>query len=69
MERLIKVTAQATPRARHKYNFFSKINLSGKWLQDAGFAVGEVVKVVTTDNYIQIVKQQTEQLKKGGENV
>lgn len=67
--RILKVAAQPVPRARHKYKFQSKISLSGNWLQDAGFAIGDFISVVVTDNYIQIVKEQTNELKKEVGNV
>ncbi len=38
-----------------------KINIAGKWLQSAGFAVGEVVNVLISDQAIHIIR-------KGGNN-
>ena len=67
--RILKIAAHPVQRSRRKIKFFSKINLSGKWLHDAGFTIGESVRVIVADGFIQIVKKQTEQLKKEVGNV
>ena len=65
-ERLLKISAASTVPERYtrKINFHPKINISGKWLKTAGFLIGESVRVIVADNYIQIVKNQTAELKK-----
>jgi|GEM_PF-2138483 len=70
-ERVLKVGEISTRPTRHPrtIKFHPKISLSGKWLEDLGFSIGDFISVVTTDNYIQIVKHQTEQMKKEAGNV
>lgn len=71
MEKLLKVGAKATrPKGiKRRIDFHPKIDVSGKWLQELGFAIGDFIKVVATDNYIQIAKAQTEEIKKEASHV
>lgn len=39
-----------------------KIIIQGAWLERAGFLIGEVVKVIVADTYIQICKATTPQI-------
>jgi hypothetical protein len=60
--RQLKVTEDAQVRGRlhnRKTVRNPRIKLSGKWLQQAGFAVGQFVEVLIVDQVIHIVKKQT----------
>ena len=60
--RVLKVGEQSTRPTRHRriINFHPKINLSGKWLQNAGFCIGEQVRIIVEENYIRIEKLTAE---------
>jgi hypothetical protein len=58
IQRLLKVGAKATRPTRYKriINFHPKIDIAGKWLQDAGFEIGEGVRVIVEPDFIRIEK-------------
>ena len=54
--RLIKLGGKAHPRDRgHKY--LPWLNLSGVWLEQAGFAIGDQLEITVNDGYLTIKKQ------------
>jgi hypothetical protein len=67
MERKIKVVSASRINKRGFYSHsVSAVKLSGRWLEKAGFLIGNSLSVMVTANYIQIIKDTTP---KGGENV
>ncbi|MGN6491952.1 MAG: SymE family type I addiction module toxin [Agriterribacter sp.] len=53
--RLIKVGAKAHPRDRG-YKYLPWLNLSGVWLVQAGFAIGDQLEITVNDGYLTIKK-------------
>ena len=66
-QRKSKVTSESR-RNQHKMYSHSVagVRLSGRWLERAGFLIGNTLSIIVTSNYIQIVKDTTPQ--KGGSN-
>ncbi len=62
IQRLLKVGAKATRPTRYKriINFHPKIDIAGKWLQDAGFEIGEGVRVIVESDFIRIERIKPE---------
>ena len=52
--RVLKVQNKLFARKKFRYVFFPEICLTGKWLQDCGFQIGQHVEVVTENNKIII---------------
>ncbi|GAA3941078.1 type I addiction module toxin, SymE family [Chitinophaga oryziterrae] len=65
--RLGKVQYKSSPRVHYsglhrgtKYKTYPWINLSGQWVQDAGFQIGEPVVITVLKNKLIISKIKTE---------
>jgi len=59
-ERKLKVTAESRRNKRNIYSHsVAGLRISGRWLEMAGFRIGECISVLVTSNYIQIIKDTT----------
>lgn len=56
MTRQLKISSLFSMRKWMKHSVSPKITLSGKWLKDAGFNIGEPVKVQVINNQLIISK-------------
>lgn len=56
MERQLKISSLFSRRKWIKHSKSPKITLSGKWLQEAGFNIGDPVKVRVENNQLIIEK-------------
>ncbi|RPD42849.1 SymE family type I addiction module toxin [Chitinophaga barathri] len=56
--RLIKVGAKAHPRDRGD-KYLPWLNLSGVWLAQAGFAIGDQLEITVSDGYLEIKNLST----------
>ena len=56
MVRQLKISQLFAKRKWAKHSISPKITLSGKWLEEAGFKIGEPVTVKVLDNQLIISK-------------
>lgn len=55
-----KVRVYQTPRPEgRRFRFVPQIKLSGDWLREAGFEIGDLITVVTAGPYLQIIRTVT----------
>jgi hypothetical protein len=67
MTKHIKVTSESRTNKRGHYTHsVAGIRISGRWLEKAGFLIGELTRVTVADGIIQIIKANT--VKEGGNN-
>lgn len=56
--RFIKLSAKAHPRDRG-YKYLPWLNLSGVWLEQAGFAIGDQLEITVSNGYLEIKNLST----------
>lgn len=58
-QRKLKVQPEARVNKRgYLTHEVATVKISGRWFEKAGFRIGEFVKVVVSDNLIQIIKEK-----------
>lgn len=65
MEKKIKVISESRSNKRGYYTHsVAGIRISGRWIEQAGFCIGELTRVTVADGLIQIMRDTTP--KEGG---
>lgn len=60
MEKKIKVTSESRCNKRGYYTHsVAGIRISGRWIERAGFYIGELTRVTVADGLIQIINDKT----------
>lgn len=60
--RYSKIHAKAQQRAGKKLVYYPEIRLSGKWLAELGFAIGDPISFSFVENFILIMRADSSNL-------